>query len=501
MATDESTGTDEVLNQDIDAGQKKPTLSLEVNVDSPSACQRHVTVTIGREDIDRYFNEAITELMPKSNVPGFRPGRAPRKIVESRYRKDMLDQVKNTLLLDTMNQVSEEQGFSAISEPEFDFDAVEVPNEGSMTFEFDIEVRPEFDLPEWKGLKLKRPVRKITKKDVDAQITRMLSRNAQLVPTDGGADEGDYVVVNMEFQHEGNVVSRSEENTLCIRPSLSFRDCLLEGFAKLMKGAKKGDTKQTEATLSDDAANRDLRGEKLTADFHVLEVKKLDLPALHDEQLEQLGGFKAVGDLKDSVEKDLNRRLGYRQRQSIRRQITGVLTESADWELPPELLNRQSQRELERAVLELRASGFDEEAIRTHANDLRRNVMSSTETALKEHFILERIAEDQDVEAEDGDYDDEISLIADQRDESPRRVRARLEKQGAMDALRNQIIERKVLGLIESHAQFEDVKDQDTSDDVQPVDFSVGGVDEESMIPEAKHGPDAGALRQPADHT
>ena len=150
--------------------EEAQSLTLEVTVESPSACERHVTVLISREDVDRYFNEAIDELMPKASVPGFRPGRAPRKLVESRFRQDVTDQVKGSLLLDTINQVVEEQEFSAISEPNFDFEAVTVPNEGPMTFEFDIEVRPEFDMPDWKELKLEKPTRNVTGEDVDHQI-------------------------------------------------------------------------------------------------------------------------------------------------------------------------------------------------------------------------------------------------------------------------------------------------------------------------------------------
>ena len=110
-----------------------------------------MTVTVSREDIDRYMNDAYSELMPSANVPGFRIGRAPRKLVESKFKKQIAEQIKGSLLLDSLSQISEEQSFTAISEPDLNLDAVEVPDEGPMTFEFDIEVRPEFDMPKWKG--------------------------------------------------------------------------------------------------------------------------------------------------------------------------------------------------------------------------------------------------------------------------------------------------------------------------------------------------------------
>ena len=165
---------------EAEAGEeKRERLNLEVKIDAPSACQRHITVKIPHEDMERYFDAAFGELMPEAQVPGFRAGRAPRKLVEHRFRKDVKDQVKSNLLMDSMSQVSDEQKLAAISEPDIDLTAVEMPDEGPMTFEFDIEVRPDFDLPQWKGLTIERPTRDFTEKDVDQQMQRVLPQRGR----------------------------------------------------------------------------------------------------------------------------------------------------------------------------------------------------------------------------------------------------------------------------------------------------------------------------------
>jgi trigger factor len=450
-------------------------LELDVQVTSPGACERHVTVTISRADIDRYFDDAFGELMPTAAVPGFRAGRAPRKIVENRFRDEVSDQVKSALLLDSLEQISQEQRFTAISEPDFDLEAVEVPKEGPMTFEFTIEVRPEFDLPAWKGLKLNRPVREFTDADVDEQLEQMLARYGQLVPHDGAAAEGDYVSANITTVADGQQIARENEAVLRIRPNLSFRDARLDGFAKLMKGANEGDKRSTEVTLSKDAPNADLRGKKVTVEFEVLGVKKLKLPELTEDFLQEIGGFGSEEELRKAIRDSLQRQLEYQQQRNARTQISSLLTKSADWELPQGLLKRQSARELERAVMELRRSGFSEADIRARENLLRQNSTASTATALKEHFILERIAEDQKIEVDDGDYDKEIFLIAAQSGESPRRVRAQLEKRGLMDVLRNQIIERKVLELVQSEAKFKDEPYEPEKVDTEAIAIAAGG--------------------------
>src|SRR3954468_19703259 len=166
-------GAESAAVAEADGEEEAPEkLELDVQVTSPSACERHVTVTIARADIDRYFDDAFGEMMTTAAVPGFRIGRAPRKVVEHRFRDEVSDQVKSALLLDSLEQISEEQRFTAISEPNFDLEAVEVPKDGPMTFEFTIEVRPEFDMPAWKGLKLNRPVREFTDADVDEQLAQ-----------------------------------------------------------------------------------------------------------------------------------------------------------------------------------------------------------------------------------------------------------------------------------------------------------------------------------------
>ena len=450
-------------------------LDLDVQVTNPSACERHVTVTIARGDIDRYFDDAFGEMMPTAAVPGFRIGRAPRKVVEHRFRDEVSDQVKSALLLDSLEQISEEQRFTAISEPNFDLEAVEVPKDGPMTFEFTIEVRPEFEMPKWKGLKLNRPVREFTDADVDEQLEQMLSRYGQLAPYEGAASAGDYVSLNITSTADGQQVARESEAVVRIRPTLSFRDARLDGFAALMKGVKEGDRRSAEVTLSKDAPNAELRGKKVHLEFEVLGVKKLKLPELTEDFLQELGGFATEAELREAIRKNLERQMEYQQQKIARSQISSLLTKSADWELPPGLLQRQSARELERAVMELRRSGFSEAEIRARENLLRQNSTSSTATALKEHFILERIAEEEKIEVDEGDYEKEIFLIAAQSGESPRRVRAQLEKRGLMDVLRNQIIERKVLELVQSEAKFKDEPYQPEKADTEAISMAAGG--------------------------
>jgi trigger factor len=465
---------------------EKQRLALDVKIDQPSACERHVTVTVGHEDVDRYLKDAFNDLMPKAELPGFRPGRAPRKLVESRFKEHVADQVKGKILMDSLSQLSDDHKFTAISEPDFKMDSVQLPDDGPMVFEFDIEVRPEFDLPVWKGLTLERPTHEYSDKEVSDRLKQLLAKYGQVEQTDEPIDSGDLVTITLKASYEGRQLSQLTEETVEVKPTLSLTDAKLEGFDKLLIGKKAGDTVETKLTISPESENEEFRGKEIDLSIEIATVEHRALPDLNHEFLEKIGGFKDEQELHDEVRQEMERQLKYFQQRRSRQQITTQLTVTATWDLPEKLLRRQARRELDRAMMELQRSGFSQDQIRQYLNELHQNSMASTSRALKEHFILERIAEDEKIDAEPQDYDDEIDLIADQSDETPRRVRARLEKKGLMDTLRNQIVERKVIELIEKHAEFRDVPYNPQKDEVAAVNYAALGAPAEA-IPEAEH--------------
>jgi trigger factor len=455
-------------------GERVP-LNLDVAVETVSTCERRVKVTIPREDIDRYHEEAIGDLMPTALLPGFRPGRAPRRLVGSRFKTELADQIRSKLVTDALTQVSDGQKLAPISEPDLDLAAVLMPDEGPLTFEFSIEVRPEFEMPKWKGLSIRRPVRDISEEDVEEALGNLLRERGRFVPHAGPVKTGDLLVCNLRFLDGDTVLSHAEDMEIVVRRSLSLADAELAGFDALVKDATSGATVTGTVRVSDEAAVEALRGKDVTLELEVLDVKRHELPSLTTALLEELGGFESEEAVRTAVRGQLEQRLEWHRRRQVRQQVAAALTASAGWDLPPSLLKRQAQRELERAILELRRSGFDDDAIRRHVNELRQTVMASTARALKEHFILERIAEDESIADTAGDYDEEIRAIAAQSGESPRRVRASLERRGLMDVLRNQIIERKTVDLVTSHASFQDVPFEFEKPDTEAIDHAVCG--------------------------
>lgn len=470
-------------------------LDLSVKIDKPSTCQRHVVVTIPRVELDRYFRKAYNEIAPRADLPGFRPGKVPRKLLESRFKQTVSDQVKSSLVMDSLQQITEGGEFSAISEPDMDYGAIELPETGDFTFEFKIEVRPEFDTPNWKGLDLDKTEYTLTDAEVDHQLARTLERVTPGDAWDGEAKLGDRMLLNATFTAGGREVSHFDEELVTLRPKLSLADSVIENFGEVMVGAKEGDKRTITFKILGTSQNEALRDAEVTAEFTVVEIRRVNVDALNAATL-QVVGFDNVDELRAFVRSELERQAEYHQQQLLREQITKKLTEGASWELPPALVRRQADRELQRRVLDLRRNGFSDDQIRSVINGIRRNTEELTQGALREHFVLEKIAEDLAIEPSEQEYEDEIKLIAEQSDLSVRQVRAKLERTGQMDALRNQILERTVIKRIVDEAKVTNVKGDSilkADPDEFAVEFLVAPVSQ--ILPEAKYD------EQPADGT
>lgn len=447
-------------------------LSLEVTVEKTGPCKRHVSVKVPRKDLDFYYEAAVKDLVKNAAVPGFRAGHVPRKLVEKRFKKDVSDHVRQQILVDSLEQLAAEHDLDAINEPDLAVADLILPETGDFEYEFNVEVRPEFDLPDYKGLTIKRPVRTFADADVDAYLGRLLQGFATLAAADRPAQSGDTVKVDLTIAYQGEMLGRYTDRQVALKPTLALADAELKGFDQLLTGAVPGDKRSGEAVVSLEAANIEMRGEKVQIEFHVHAVLARGETEL-DETLLATFGAATEADLRESIRNTLERQLKYTQRQSARTQVLEKITESANWDLPESLVRRQVENAMRRELLEMEQAGYTSADMRARENELRQNAISTTRKALKEHFVLDRIATDEKLEVSPEDMETEIYMMAMQRGENPRRVRARLEKQGLMENLAAQILERKAIDIVLDSAAY---ADEPAPADVDSVSTSTEGV-------------------------
>jgi trigger factor len=420
-------------------------------------------------------------------VPGFRPGRAPKQLVVKRFKKQVSDQVKSALLTSSLEQIDAEYQLDPITQPQLDLEAIVLPDEGPMQFEMDIEVRPEFDLPNYKGLKVARPVAQIAEKDVDNELLRYLERRGQVVPKlEGTAERGDYLTADLVFvRADGKRLGELKECEFRLLSELRFQNGSIANISDILVGVQPGDSREVKAKLGSAVDDAMLRGATVAVQVHVHDLKRLRLPELNQEFLDSLN-LASVDDLRLEVRRNLERRIETEQRQSIRSQIVEVLLRATPFELPSDLVSREEKNTVARLVAQLRQGGKSDKEIDASAAEIRANAHEKTLRTLKELLLLGKIAEAEGISIEDADLSIEIQAIAERTEESVRRVRSRIEKEGGPDALASQILDRKVIDRILETARIEDVTVAivEPTPGVETLDYTLAALAAESPTAE-----------------
>jgi trigger factor len=227
-----------------DSGGKPPRLEQSVTLADVGPCRKHVRVVIDRKDIDLKLRDKFNEMMPEAQVPGYRPGKAPRKLIEKKFFKEVSEQIKGELLLQSLEQLAEDYKLNPIAQPNIDPFRIELPEEGPFTYEFEIEVAPEFELPDYKGLRLKRPVKDITPAEMETAKLKFLRRFGQLSRKEGGVELEDRVVADVLITLDDKKLNEFKDLALQVDPQLAFTDGVIPDFGAKLRGAKAGETRQ-----------------------------------------------------------------------------------------------------------------------------------------------------------------------------------------------------------------------------------------------------------------
>ena len=447
-------------------------LRQDVTMNDIGPCKKHIRVVVNQEDIQDRMKDHFNKLAHESSLMGFRPGKAPRKLIEKRFFKDVAQKVKGEVLLASLEQLGEDHEVAPLAPPQIDPTKIDLPKDGPLVYEFEVEVRPEFDLPEYRGLHLKRPVKTFTPDDVAEMRRRVLAPRGQIVPKENGQVElGDLIIADMHVRDGDKEVGKLEETTFRVDRQLAFKDGIATKFGAQVKGAKAGDTRTIDVQLSESAAVG-LAGKLLHATLVVKDVKTIRLPELTPEYCRTHLAVHSAEQFDEVLVAGLERNLAHEQRRYARMQVLDAINAAATWELPPDLLRRQAHRALSRRIMEMRADGMTDEEIENRKRVLEQDILKMTAMTLKEHFVLQKIAEKEKIEVDEDDMTAEIERIADQSNILPRKVRARLEKEDMMESLMAEMIERLALNLILEAAHYEEV----------PVGTDVGDASQISSI-------------------
>jgi len=427
----------------------------KVEVTDAGTLKKKVTVTISRRRIDAKLGEMFGELADTVQVPGFRIGHAPRRLVEKRFGKEVSQDVRNALVGESIGQAIEKTALKTIGEPDLDLESIELPESGDMEFSFTTEVAPEFDLPKLKGIEVTRPVAEVTDERIDQQLRQWAQSQARYERTDGGAAEDDMVTAGAKISVEG--VERPIESpglTLRVAPG-QIEGLPLVDLGKALAGKKAGESAELAVTVSDAHPNEQWRGKQAKIEIQISEVRRRIVPKIDDE-LAGAAGFGSLKELQDYIRGRIESRLSAEINRAMQRQVEQYLLDNTDFDLPAGMLGRHTDRLVQRRFVNLLQEGVPREQIDRELTELQAAAAEQARRDLKLRFILEKVAEEKQVEVTPDELNSRVAEIAGLYNRRPERVRQELAADGSLEQLRIVLREEKAVAALLAEAKISD---------------------------------------------
>jgi trigger factor len=448
-------------------------LKSEVKVETKDigTLRKELTITVPGDIIAKHVDHNYDELANDAVVPGFRKGRAPRRLIEKRFGHDVRQSLKTTIIGQSFYAAADKAEIEPLGDPLFnvtnkeghpnvvDFEEaltlLELPAEGDFNYSCELEIKPTFELPELKGIEVKTPQFEITDEQVDEQLERHRKIRGHYEPvTDGAAEPDDLIVADVTLKAGDQTVKTEENVQLGIRPTRLDGIALTE-LGEQLAGVKPGDTRTVTAKIPDDYERPDLRRQEAVFEFQVHELKR-QVPAPVEELVQQ-SGAEDEAQLRQFIRDDLEAEKEQYTRRAQHAQLTDYLLENTPMDLPEDLSARQTDRAVLRRVIDLRQQGIPESDVEAKIDELRTSAAEDVTRDLKLGFILEKVAEELGVTVTDEEINTQIALIARRYDRRFDRVRDELQSQGLLSQLGEQIKHDKCLQQLLGEAKIVEV--------------------------------------------
>lgn len=456
-----------------EADAAEPKVKLDIAVEDVGPARKCLTISVPADHIARQIDQRFDQLQDEAAIPGFRRGAAPRRLLTRRFSSAVRDEVRSQLISEAFTQAIEQEKLDVLGEPQFkDIDALELPDEGPLSFKVEVEVVPSFELPSLEGIAVKRPKLDVADKDVDEQIDRMRRQFGSLAQVaDGKAEADDYLLADVRIR-AGEVKKDADGEEIAHHPGTYIlvpgpkredkghvAGIVVEKLGARLRGKSVGDS--VNLSLTGPAGHEDARikDQPITLVVRIDKIERVT-PAAVEELCAQVGA-ESPDDLKQRVRRDLEARRDREQKAAMHEQISEHLLEKIAMDLPQGLSGRQSDRLLRRQALEMAYRGMSEDEIGQQIAELRAESEQQAQRQLKLYFILSRAAEKLEVSVSEGEINGRIAMLAMQQNRRPEKLRRDMLHNGQLEQLYNQVRDQKTLDLILEKARVSDVDPQE----------------------------------------
>ena len=370
-----------------------------------------LTIEVGAEEFEAAVNKAYLKMRGKMNIPGFRPGKAPRKMIESMYGAEVFyEEAVNAILPDAYESAVDEQKLEVVGYPQ-----VEIENVGKegATFKCTVAVYPEVELGQYKGLEAVKAEVKVMAADVNARLKEMADRNSRLVVVERAVKKGDTANIDFEGFDQGVAFEGGKGEAFDLEiGSGSF----VPGFEDQLIGMKAGEEKDIDITFPENYTP-ELAGKPVVFHVKVNEVKHKEVPAIDDEFAKDVSEFDTLEELKADTRKQLTNDREAAAQRAFEDALMQKVADGIQADIPDEMVDVQAQQMMENFQQQLAAQGipFDQylKMTNTTEDDFKKQAHDPAVQQVRMDLAVAALVKAENLEATAQEIEDELKTVAD----------------------------------------------------------------------------------------
>ncbi|MGO8766164.1 MAG: trigger factor [Limisphaerales bacterium] len=432
---------------------------MNITVENLAPCKKLLRVEVDAKTVDETLDSVAKDFQKQASLPGFRPGKAPRGMVVKKYEAEIKGEAKRKLIGENYRKALEEKKFQVVGYP--DIEEIQFSRGQNLLFAATIETAPEFQLPEYKGLPLKREDKSVTDADVDRALKLLAQQHVKFETVARELKLGDIAVVNYTGACDGKPITDTAPTAKGLTGKTNFwldiePDAFIAGFAGQMTGAKAGEKRTVTVDFPADFVTKELQGKKGVFEVEILEVKEKIAPPVDDEFAKKYGA-ETLEKLRAGVRVDLENELKYSQARSLRGQVVRQLLERVSFDLPETAVAQETRNVVYDIVRENSQRGISREAIETKKDEIYATAAHSAKDRVKLAFLVQRIAEQEKISVSQEEILKRAQSMAAMYQISLDKFIKDLQKRNGVNELYDQILHEKVFEFLENNAKVETV--------------------------------------------
>ena len=432
---------------------------MRTNVEEISSVKKKLSVEIESDEVNGKINKAFKELGKKVKIPGFRPGKVPRKILERHIGNQVVDDVTRELISETLPKAIEEVKTYPLGMPILEKGTLKPGQD--FTYSAVMEVRPQFEVKDYLGLEVKKGTYAITEQDVQVQLDKIRTAHGNLnsIEPERPIQNNDHVVLDYQGFEEGKPMKGIQSSNFLLKVGSNH---FHPRFEESLIGIEKGNEVDINVAFEDTYYHAGLAGKTVNFKVKIVDIKEMQLPELNDEFSQSLGAdFKDLDDLKEKVRETIIAQEEKRIDNELRQNLLKKISDGLDFEIPQALVESEIDQAVENVKQNVIRSGSNLEKAGLSEEKLRKEFRPASEKRVKDLLILDKIAEQEGISVDEEDLTRGFKEIAAATGQDPETLRQYYEARNLMDVLNEKLLGEKMLNYLVENAKIS-VLDTDT---------------------------------------